>query len=140
MRAQLQCFISGRARTARVLNGLINDFLDLHNVFFENYFANELTRLIVLKQFKTFAVRVLSGLNILGFASYSLYLIKHCCSLFFQENSLRNGSEKGEPARNPLLCHFRPLSLRATPTLNRCQNWPITQIVYVCKFTYQNEI
>ena len=46
------------------------DFLDLHNVFFENYSANELTRSIVLKQFKTFAVRVLSDLKILGFASY----------------------------------------------------------------------
>ena len=31
-----------------------------------------------LKQFKTFAVRVLSNLKILGFASY----IKHCCSYF----------------------------------------------------------
>jgi hypothetical protein len=46
------------------------DFLNLHNIFFENYFANELTRSIVLKQFKTFAVRVLSDLKILGFASY----------------------------------------------------------------------
>ena len=50
------------------------DFLDLHIVFFENYFANELTISIVfLKQFKTFAVRVLSDLKILGFASY-LYI------------------------------------------------------------------
>jgi hypothetical protein len=40
-------------------------------------------------------------------------------------------------ARDLLFC---PLSLRATPTFNRCQNWPITQIVYVCKFTCQNEI
>jgi hypothetical protein len=39
--------------------------------FFENYFANELTSR--LKQFKTFAVRVLSDLKILGFAS-NLYI------------------------------------------------------------------
>jgi hypothetical protein len=45
------------------------DFLDLHNVFFENYFVNELTRTF-LKQFKTFAVRVLSDLKILGLASF----------------------------------------------------------------------
>jgi hypothetical protein len=43
------------------------DFLDLHNVFFENYFANELTTVdrSFLKQFKTFAVRVLSDLNLI---------------------------------------------------------------------------
>jgi hypothetical protein len=48
------------------------DFLDLHNVFFENYFANELTSRSFLKQFKTFALGVLSGLKILDFASLLL--------------------------------------------------------------------
>jgi hypothetical protein len=43
------------------------DFLDLHNVFFENYLlpVNLLDRSF-LKQFKTFAVRVLSDLKILA--------------------------------------------------------------------------
>ena len=31
------------------LHKLYFDFLDLHNVFFENYFANELTRQIVFE-------------------------------------------------------------------------------------------
>ena len=35
----------------------------IHNVYFENYFPMNLARSIVLKQFKTFAVRVLSDLN-----------------------------------------------------------------------------
>jgi hypothetical protein len=38
------------------------DFLDLHNVFFESYFVNELTRSIVFEA--VFAVLVLSDLKI----------------------------------------------------------------------------
>jgi hypothetical protein len=45
------------------------DFPNLHNVFFENYFANELARSIV----RSFAVRVLSDIKILDFFSY-LYI------------------------------------------------------------------
>jgi poly-beta-hydroxyalkanoate depolymerase len=59
-------------------------FLDLHNVFFENYFANELTMQIdrFWSNFnKTFAVRVLSDLKIVSLF-VSLNLIKHCCSCF----------------------------------------------------------
>ena len=43
-----------------VLNNIF-DFLYIHNEFFESYFANELILdRSFLKQFKTFAVRVLS--------------------------------------------------------------------------------
>jgi hypothetical protein len=47
------------------------DCLDLHNVFFEIYVANELTRVIIFEAI--YSVRVLSDLKILGFASY-LYI------------------------------------------------------------------
>jgi hypothetical protein len=46
------------------------DFLDIHNEFFESYFANELTRI------KTFAVRVLSD-------HASLFLILKTLLLMF---------------------------------------------------------
>ena len=36
--------------TKMVYINFVFDFLDLHNVFFENYFANELTRSIVFEE------------------------------------------------------------------------------------------
>jgi hypothetical protein len=55
------------------------DFLDLHNVFFKNYFANELARSIV----RSFAVRVLSDL-IRNSASPRIFISDKTLMLMFQ--------------------------------------------------------
>jgi hypothetical protein len=59
------------------------DFLELHNVCFENYFANELTKIDSFWSNLQHSQCVLSDLKILGFASYLYYLIKLCCSCLY---------------------------------------------------------
>ena len=53
------------------------DFLDLHDVVFESYYTSPINLLdrSFLKQFKTFAVRVLSELKILGFVLSELKIL-----------------------------------------------------------------
>jgi hypothetical protein len=66
------------------LHKLFNfDFLDLCTTYFLKITSlmNLLDRSF-LKQFKTFAVRVLSDLKILGFASYLYIWQNTCCSCF----------------------------------------------------------
>jgi hypothetical protein len=67
------------------------DFLDLHNVVFENYFANELSRSIVLKQFKTFACSAcFIRPKDTRLPLVSLYLIKHYSTAAHVLNSTYN--------------------------------------------------
>ena len=58
------------------------DFLDLDNVFLENYFANELTKWrSFFKPFKTLVDRVLSHIKHSA-SRRVLYVIKHSYSCF----------------------------------------------------------